>query len=405
MKMNRQTVIKELKAKPILNYTRYSLIMAGIWPLRLATQNRLLQRMYSIYSGLIKVYFPSFLLSLSVQFILSTIDENTDENPENIFSQLNYIIGLLIVGVAAVIYQDKNVKEILNYITQDDKEVVCSKDKDIVLCHLKQARVSSRSCLLIMILTFWSGVSMCLENFYRRLEIDHYNKHYNESVEKPFPYVLYYYNLDPEKHATSVLVANNIFVVLNCLLFASTKMLFFSCIIYSTSILKRLQIKFVKLDLCGKSVSQVLRDLVQQHQNVIEFVAKLNKWIKYLVLLEFLLNSLNIATVSIQFITFEKNMLASPILFFCVLFTQTFVLGWTANEIKCQSLVLADILYCCPWYDQSEKIKSTLLIMILRAQKPLVLTIGPLDAMTIQSALAILKASYSYVGVMMNNYK
>ncbi|XP_060517344.1 odorant receptor 45b-like isoform X2 [Cylas formicarius] len=388
--MRTHTKANVLKTKPILNYSKICLIFAGIWPLPLPTQNRVLQRAYFIYSCLVKVYFPTFLISLSIELAVSIFDEGSNTDIQQIFSKLHYIIMLLITFFAMILCQREEVKKIITYIIQDDKYVVCSKDLVIMRSHFTQVRMCSRSCLTIMILTFGSGISMCLENYWRRLEIDHDKKHRNGSVEKPFVFALYYYKLDTFKHETSLLVANALFVVMNSLLFASTKMLLFSSIIHSASILKRLQLQFQKLYACSDRVVVTLRDLVQQHQNAIEFVAKLNNWLKYLIFWDFLLNSLNIATISIQLMTFEKNMLTSPILFFCVLFTQTFILGWSANEVKCQSLVLADALYCSPWYDQSENVKSTLLTMLLRAQRPLVLTIGPLDAMTIESALTVI---------------
>ncbi|XP_060534042.1 uncharacterized protein LOC132706618 isoform X6 [Cylas formicarius] len=365
-----------VKSKPILIHARFCMTLAGIWPLAIPTKRLILLRAYAVYSDMVKIYFPMFLVSLCMEFTLSTVSNN---NVEKKFSQLIYVISLLIVGVAATLYQGKDFKEIITYIIKDEKDIRYSVDVEIKRCHLGRVRFCSKACWAITIMTCGVGISICLENFWRRFEVDQYNKHQNVSMEKPFAYDLYYYHLDKETHAGVLLILNDFSV--------------------------RLQIRFERWKGDGDCFSETLKDLVLQHQNVIRFITKLNGSIKYLIFMEFLLNSLNIAAVSIQFITFEKTMLASPILFFGILFTQTFVLGWSANEIKVQSLMLADALYRSPWYEQNETVKKMVLTMIMRAQTPLVLTIGPFDAMTTQSALAIMKGSYSYVSVMLNNYQ
>ncbi|XP_060534041.1 odorant receptor 45b-like isoform X5 [Cylas formicarius] len=390
------------KPKPILNHARFFMILAGIWPFGLPTKRSMVLRTYGIYAAIVRVFFPIFLVSLCIEFAISTIN---GKNLDQTFAQLIYVIALVNGGVGALLYQNCDFKEIITFIMKDDKEVKHSKDEEITRSHLDQTRMCSKACWAITIMTFGASTSMCLENYWRRYEIDQYNQHHNESLEKPLAFELYYYGLDKRKHDSGLLIVNDVSVVVNGLLVASTKIAFFSCIIYPASILKRLQIRIERWKECGGCLTVVLKELVLQHQTVIRFITKLNGSIKYLIFMEFLLNSLNIAAVSIQFITFEKTMLASPILFFGILFTQTFVLGWSANEIKVQSLMLADALYRSPWYEQNETVKKMVLTMIMRAQTPLVLTIGPFDAMTTQSALAIMKGSYSYVSVMLNNYQ
>ncbi|XP_060520016.1 odorant receptor Or2-like [Cylas formicarius] len=110
---------------------------------------------------------------------------------------------------------------------------------------------------------------------------------------------------------------------------------------------------------------------------------------KYLMLLEYTLSSLNVASVSIQVTSVEPSVtsLAFPIIYLCLLVFQVFVLGWYSNEIKMQSLALGDAAYKSQWYEQNDKVKKLILMMIMRSQRPLVLAIGPFGAMTTQSAL------------------
>ncbi|XP_030760008.1 uncharacterized protein LOC115885289 [Sitophilus oryzae] len=69
------------------------------------------------------------------------------------------------------------------------------------------------------------------------------------------------------------------------------------------------------------------------------------------------------------------------------------------------SLNFADYIFQCPWQEASVKVQKTFMIMIMRSQKPLVVTIGPFGAMTTNTALMIMKAAYSYATVMVKGYQ
>ncbi|XP_030748219.1 odorant receptor 49b-like [Sitophilus oryzae] len=132
----------------------------------------------------------------------------------------------------------------------------------------------------------------------------------------------------------------------------------------------------------------------------------MNESVKYVTLMEYLLNSFSVASVMFQLITIKsavKFMFA--FLFICMLVCQIFIFAWTANEIKEQSIALSDYIYKSPWYNSSEEVKKLLAIMMIRAQKPLVVTLGPFSPMTSNTALTTIKAAYSYATVMLNGYK
>ncbi|XP_060518610.1 odorant receptor Or2-like isoform X2 [Cylas formicarius] len=133
------------------------------------------------------------------------------------------------------------------------------------------------------------------------------------------------------------------------------------------------------------------------------FVHNFNRSMKYLILVEYLLTSLNIAAVSIQMILFNSTR-ASATFFLSYLFSQIFILGWSANEIKMQSLAISDAIYDSPWYYQNGNAKKAVLLIIMRAQRPLQLTIGPFDAMSTETAVTVVKGSYSYVTLMWTKY-
>ncbi|XP_060533540.1 odorant receptor 22b-like isoform X2 [Cylas formicarius] len=372
--------------QPILNFTKYCMIAAGIWPLPLSTENALLLKLYSTYSTFVQIFLPLFLSSLCIQFVVAVTDTYSDNDPDKLFKHVSYIITMGSVEVVVIICQKEKFKGVVSFIVEEEKEIVRSEDNEILKFHRFQVKLCRASNWAVFIFTFGVAISMTIENFLQRAEIEEYNKAHGEEMEKPLPYELYYFGLNKNDHQTLLLVMISIANIMIDLLVASTKMIFISCIIFVPSTLKKLQIKFKKIEFREGNLFVNVGNLAFEHQHVIDFVENLNDLIKYVILLEYLLNSLNLAAVSIQFMT---NQQLSPIFYFSFLIIQTFVLGWSANEIKIQSEALAHALYESSWYNQNDAIKKMLLTMILRAQKPLVLTTGPFDAMTTESALRI----------------
>ncbi|KAH1020312.1 hypothetical protein HUJ04_009993 [Dendroctonus ponderosae] len=64
------------------------------------------------------------------------------------------------------------------------------------------------------------------------------------------------------------------------------------------------------------------------------------------------------------------------------------------------SAELSYSIYESNWLDQAPKVKQMILIFMLRTQESLTLSIGGFGVMSIQSMIAILKATYSYMMLM-----
>ncbi|XP_060516103.1 odorant receptor 45b-like isoform X2 [Cylas formicarius] len=388
----------------ILDMPKLCMISAGIWRLPLPVENVILKKTYTVYRKFVRVCFPIFLASLCIQCTLTLLDKNSSKTTEELFKQLSYFITLLIVEVATILWQRDEVLRLISFVYEEEEKIFRSGEKIIIQAHLKQVHFCKNSNWIVLVFTLFAGSTMILETYWRRFEVEKYNREHNATLPVPFLFELYCYKFDAEKHAAVLHYVNDFAAIINGFRIVSTKTIFFSCIMFVPSVLKQLCIRFRKMGTYEDDIFVILRHLILEHQEVNRFVKKLNDCVKYLILMEYLLDSLNVAATSIQFITYDRKMLASPIFYISHLFVQTFILAWNANEVKIQSLALADAIYDSPWYKQTMGVKKSLLTVILRAQRPLLLTIGPFDAMTTQSGLAIMKASYSYVTLMMNNY-
>ncbi|XP_060534062.1 odorant receptor 9a-like [Cylas formicarius] len=383
----------------MLNFPKFFMTGIGIWRLDLKIRYAVLKKLYAIYSVIMQAYFLVFMCSLDLEFFLTCTN---DKNPSELFQQLSYVIALSVVTITSLLWQKEEIREIIIHMLKEEKTIAGSEDPEVLDTYLNQVRVSGKINVAIFSLSFGVALSILLETWWRRQQVNKINATRNETLEKPFPLELYYgYDFDRERYSTLLLVTQGAACFSINFMVTATKVMFFTCIAFASMVLKTLQIKFRKYGSRNHDPSRELTALIVEHQRIIRFVTNLNESMKYIVLLEYLLNSLNVATVSVQLIVTKA---ASPIFFLGFLFAQIFVLGWSANEIKVQSAALANALYASRWPDQPEFAQKLILVMIVRSQRPLELTIGPFDAMTTQTALRILKASYSYITLMKNNY-
>nr|QXE93222.1 odorant receptor 42 [Eucryptorrhynchus scrobiculatus] len=176
-----------------------------------------------------------------------------------------------------------------------------------------------------------------------------------------------------------------------------------SCVQYAKNI--RIRKVFISSSIKEQTVIFKVKELIRQHQNIIKFATKLNDGIKNIIFIEYILASVNVAAALLHILTLEfSGEMIFSIFHFLLLLVQIFILAFTAQEINTQSFNISNAVYESSWIDQSEAIKRMKLIMLMRAQKPLAISIGPFRPMNIEAALMTLKGAYSYTSLMIQKY-
>ncbi|KAL1492170.1 hypothetical protein ABEB36_012656 [Hypothenemus hampei] len=89
-------------------------------------------------------------------------------------------------------------------------------------------------------------------------------------------------------------------------------------------------------------------------------------------------------------------------IFLTVIFAEVYFLGWTCNAIQDQSLRVAERIYAIQWYDKGKNFKTMVQMMMMRAQKPANIKIGPLGIMTMRTILSTVKTAYSFITLILN---
>uniref|UniRef100_A0A310S603 Odorant receptor n=1 Tax=Chrysomela lapponica TaxID=153811 RepID=A0A310S603_CHRLA len=147
----------------------------------------------------------------------------------------------------------------------------------------------------------------------------------------------------------------------------------------------------------GQSTYHYLRDVVMEHKNVMRYVEDLNESLKWFLFVDFLSRSYH---VSLTIMNIVRHRSEGPIFFdfstIIYLLSQIICFYYHANRLILESTSLSMKIFHSEWLDQSPEVKRSLLIVMARSQKPLVLTIGNFRVMDNNLLVQIVKAGYTF---------
>ncbi|XP_060534049.1 odorant receptor 30a-like isoform X2 [Cylas formicarius] len=366
--------------RSILVFPKRFMVVTGIWRASSITSHPTMQKVYVAYCIFIKLYYTLFVTSLITEFALSVASTNSVE-----FTQLSYIISALTMFYATLVCDTVNFKRIISYIEDPVSPLARREDEEISKLHSRHLKIGKVVSTILVLTVASTGSAVVFENIWRNVvNIKHHSGTNDTALSIAN---LYYFGIFRRPKIVFAFV-EDFLCVFNTILTLATKSITLTCMIFASYALQELQLGFRRIG-AERNFKLNLEQVISQHRNVISYVNLLNRMVKYLILFECVFESLNVAAISVQMTKSESQSFLSLALYLSYVLIQIFLLGWTANEIKIQSVALSDALYESPWYEQSESIKKVILVMIKLAQKPLTLTVGPFDAMTMQSALAV----------------
>ncbi|XP_063994142.1 odorant receptor Or1-like isoform X2 [Diachasmimorpha longicaudata] len=75
---------------------------------------------------------------------------------------------------------------------------------------------------------------------------------------------------------------------------------------------------------------------------------------------------------------------------------QIFLYCWRGNEVSLKFSDLSDAIYMCDWTTCDGKFRRSMDIIMSRSQKPVILLIGGLFSLSVETFISILKSAYSF---------
>nr|QXE93271.1 odorant receptor 45 [Eucryptorrhynchus brandti] len=381
----------------LVKVTRFFMIAIGIWKISL-TKNVFLQKCYAAYSLAVPVYMNLFTISLLIRLVQLT---TLDVPPGRLFGSLTIAIVISMMNASVLILLKNGIPFVFSEVINEEIKILNSKDFEIKRAYLSQIKYYKGVAICVIGSSCSSAISFTSLNLYKKIT-DTFMENECFMYEAWFPF-------DTVKHSNLVMFLNMLMVLIGTCCNVASRVTPQALIIFANAQLEILQIRIRKLfsneDDEEKDIQRKVKDIVRQHQHLIKFVTSLNNSIKNIIFMEYVLNSINVAAAALQIITVKTaSEIIFALVFLILVVLQIFTLAWSANEINVQSTKIANAVYDSNWTDQSEAIKKMMYVILMRAQKPLQLTIGPFGPINIESALLTMKGAYSFISVMMQSY-
>nr|WJJ63312.1 odorant receptor 12 [Pachyrhinus yasumatsui] len=383
----------------------------GMFPQELVFQkNQRLQLYYVIYS---KIMFFLYILHMVIHFITLykmaiSQDFRLDEISGVLCTTLLYIITFI---RQLIIKYHSSLKNMINEIIGAEKIVYSLDNQEVINIYNLCMKNINRKCMLYPASIYVTTAAF----MFKPLILPGYEKQIgNQTVFiKTLPLNLWF-PFDKQAYYEVAYVWQIFTSLLGAAFVTSADILMVSLIFYAILQMKimhyvlgnfkkykqKIQAQY-KID-DDTAAFVTFRSCIQHHQNIIRYVEYFNDSMNALMTFDFLQSSLQFATVFAQVLADQ----ITPVLIACVGFyvlgmlVRLFLYYHYANEVIILSGKLAVAVWNINWYDQPHNVKCMMLVFMLRAQKSLQLQIGPFGVMSLDSLIAILKATYSYVTLM-----
>ncbi|XP_059052826.1 putative odorant receptor 69a [Achroia grisella] len=152
------------------------------------------------------------------------------------------------------------------------------------------------------------------------------------------------------------------------------------------------------------ALQNTIRNCFKQHQLLISCVEKFRQTYSYGFMTQLLSSMAAICVVMVQVSqdasSFKSIRLATSLAFFVAMIIQLAIQCFTGNELTLQAAKVADAVMQSKWERMPPRLRRHLILMMMRAHRPLRLTAAGFAYMNNDCFLAIMKAAYSYYAVL-----
>ncbi|KAJ8715636.1 hypothetical protein PYW07_010118 [Mythimna separata] len=148
-----------------------------------------------------------------------------------------------------------------------------------------------------------------------------------------------------------------------------------------------------------------LAEIIVRHRALVRLSGDVEDMFSFALLVNFFNSSIIICFCGFCCVIVEKWNEMVYKSFLTTALSQTWLLCWYGQRLLESSEGFSDALYESGWYRASKKIKSSVLIMLHRAQKDVHVTTYGFSIISLASYTTIIKTSWSYFTLLLNIYK
>ncbi|XP_060530428.1 odorant receptor 30a-like [Cylas formicarius] len=312
-----------------------------------------------------------------------------------------------IVVLKARMCQTTTIVHLISAVLKEEQRIYCNKMSQELKIYTKHAGFCNKLAFFLVISISTAGGYVLVLGYvqiFKYYASSQLANHGNVTIEKP-TILNFWYPFNLHEYYIWTVVDETLASVYAMIWSAAVNIFINSIMIFLRAQLITLQHNFIHFHQ-GSNLRETpfesLKTLSVRHQHIIQYVERFNESLKYVLLLEFTIASVMLATALFQ--TFAGRDVAFNCAFIIMSSSQIIILAWNSDEILTQSLKLADALYESSWYEQIRETKILIHTMLLRCQKPLTLSIGPLGPLTVDVAASRFKLAYTYASVITGTF-
>ncbi|XP_014480037.1 PREDICTED: odorant receptor 4-like [Dinoponera quadriceps] len=152
-----------------------------------------------------------------------------------------------------------------------------------------------------------------------------------------------------------------------------------------------------------------MRALVTKHQRIIMFSQNIENLYTYIALILFVSDTIIICCLGFIIVTSIGTpdgpaILLRSVLYYMVMNLEAFIFCLAGEYLNAKSQMIGDAAYDSLWYDFTSSKSRIVLLLILRSQKRLTITIGKIMDLSLERFTSVVKASASYISVLLAMY-
>ncbi|CAL1674365.1 unnamed protein product [Lasius platythorax] len=163
--------------------------------------------------------------------------------------------------------------------------------------------------------------------------------------------------------------------------------------------------KITRKDIERGASDSIMKTLIVRHQKIILFSKNIETLFSNIALIQFVSNTLIICCLGFIImisigVPGGSAVLVKSVLFYVLINLEAFILCFVGEHLNTKSKMIGDAAYESLWYELNPNQNRDILLMILRSQKHLTLTVGKVVDLSLKQFASIVKASASYVSVL-----
>ncbi|CAL1674364.1 unnamed protein product [Lasius platythorax] len=163
--------------------------------------------------------------------------------------------------------------------------------------------------------------------------------------------------------------------------------------------------KITRKDIERGASDSIMKTLIVRHQRIILFSKNIETLFSNIALIQFVSNTLIICCLGFIImisigVPGGSAVLVKSVLFYVLINLEAFILCFVGEHLSTKSKMIGDAAYESLWYELNPNQNRDILLMILRSQKHLTLTVGKVVDLSLKQFASIVKASASYVSVL-----